>query len=112
MGINAVAGNFADLIVKGTISIYGGETADQADGSVNMASKRSSYINFYSGVYRDAAGNLRAAQNLTPGQKVYQLQFYSPNITLCPLRWRYMYCNSSVAKDAIFTVDDYIWTSL
>lgn len=75
VGINAVAGNFADLIVKGTAAFYGGDASGKADGTLNLSSQKSAGLNIYSGVYPDAEGNLLAAQELLKEDKVLQTQF-------------------------------------
>lgn len=104
IGINAVAGDFADIITKGTVSIYGGEAVEQRDGTINLSSNLTSGINFYAGLYLDSDGVLRAAQDLGTYQFVYQAQIY-PSISTPPFRYRVLYSNTAILKDAVFTPD-------
>lgn len=104
VGVNAVAGDYADLIAKGTMSFYGGDNEAPADGSINLGTQLLSNTNIYCGLYRDATGNLRAAQNLGAGQEVYQLQtYYSTPLAKPPLCWRKLSSSTATPKDAVFT---------
>lgn len=103
VGINAVAGNFADLIVKGTAAFYGGDASGKADGTLNLSSQKSAGLNIYSGVYPDAEGNLLAAQELLKEDKVLQTQFYhTDQPDTLPVRWRCLTALEKVDKDNLF----------
>lgn len=103
VGINAVAGNFADLIVKGTAAFYGGDASGKADGTLNLSSQKSAGLNIYSGVYPDAEGNLLAAQDLLKEDKVLQTQFYhTDQPDTLPVRWRCLTALEKVDKDDLF----------
>lgn len=104
IGINSVAGNYSDFIVKGTASLYGGETKRPKNGNISLSTQHSSGIDMYNGIYIDSEGKYRAAQVLPVNTSVYQIQTYNSNSnTVLPMRWRYMYSNKQTEKDAIFT---------
>jgi len=104
IGINAIAGDFANLIAKGTMSFYGAQNNDTSDGSIYFGTQKASGVNFYSGAYMDANGDLRAAEDIEPCHYIYQIQTYSlsTSMPVPPLRYRGMYANEEVLKDNIF----------
>lgn len=103
IGINAIAGDYADFAVKGTTKVYGGEAKGQADGSISFSTQASSSINFFSGIYVDDDGMYRAAQTIPPFTSVYQLQIVETGIVTPPLRWRSLLATEQTEKDAVFT---------
>lgn len=108
IGINAVAGDFADILFKGTTAIHGGDTHDLADGSINFSvstNAENPNINWYQGAYFDADGNLRAAQDIAAYSYRTHLQFYNAGASSSEsgLRTRYWYTNTNISKDVILT---------
>lgn len=101
IGINAVAGDFADFITKGTASHYGGETDDSKDGTLNFAVGKDSTHNFYIGCYLDSDGNLRASYTTPSYTTKCCRQVQIGALDGSPIRYRWIYPSdgSSVAKD-------------
>ena len=116
IGINAVAGNFADIIFKGTTSIYGGDSHDEADGSLNFSVSTDAAnpnINWYQGAYIDAEGQLHAAQDITANTYMTHLQFYNAgsSSTASGLRSRYWYTDTDVSKDSVISSNNVKYSS-
>ena len=104
IGINAVAGGFADFITKGTSSHYGGEAGDVKDGTLNFAVGKDSTHNFYIGCYLDSDGKLRASYDTTTYTTRCFRQIQMGGLDgSSPLRYRWLYPSDGtrVSKDTL-----------
>ena len=117
IGINAIAGDFADFITKGTSAHYGGESGAGEKGSLNAAVDKDSAHNFYVGCYRDSEGLLRSSYASPAGTtgRFRQVQIYFGDSGAVPMRYRWLYPKDqkAVGKDAVIADPTYAaWQSL
>ena len=105
VGINAVAGDFADIIMKGATSMHGGDAGTNEIGALNFSVAANKNMYWYQGAYVDAEGKLRAAQDIAPFQYHTQLRFSNVGYTTgsTGLESRYWYTDTNVIKDAEIT---------
>ena len=105
VGINAIAGNYADFITKGSTSMYGGDASETQKGNLNFSVAKDKVQNWYIGCYQDAQGNLRSSYDSPAGStgRFRQIQAFFGTNTSVPLQHRWIYPENelSVLKDAI-----------